>query len=414
MNASSAIARRAGFWAACFTLLLGVRLCHVNVLWVDEAYGIAAARRMLEGAALYRDVWFDKPPLYAWIYLLWDAKTGLPLRIGGALFALLCCWLAGRATTKLFGPREGLFAAAGMAFFLAFDHPFALLSLGPDLLLIPFALGTVWALVANRPILAASCAAAGLLANAKALLLLPLVLFWLPRAWYRILPAYAITAAAVCLMARGWLEPVWAWGALYASDSAVANPIFEGLKRTANWAGFHSALVICAAVYFLRNCAQRMHLAAWLALGLAMVAAGARFFPRYYFALLPILVVAAAAGVCLIPRRWRLAILILTLAIPAIRFGERHIATLREEPSAMRDLALWADCRDAATTIRSLAHPGDTLFVWGYRPELNVLAALPGATPFLDSQPLTGVIADRHLTNAQPTARKLAERNRKR
>ncbi len=409
-----ASAGRAGFWAACGALLAAVRLCHVHVLWVDEAYGIAAARRILEGAALYRDIWFDKPPLYAWIYLLWDAQTGWPLRVGGTLFCLLCCWLAERVATRIFGPREGLFAAAGMAFFLAFDHPFALLSLAPDLLLIPFALGAVWALASHRPALAATCAAAALLANSKALLLLPLVLFWQFADWKRILPAYTLTAAAVWLAANGWLEPVWQWGRLYSADSSVAHPVAEGIKRTANWAGFHSALVIGAAVYFLRKSPRRWHLAAWLALALAMVAAGARFFPRYYFALLPVLVVAAARGVCLIPFRWRTVILTVTLAVPALRFGSRDIAILRAEPAAMRDLALWEDCRDAAVQIRALARPGDSLFVWGYRPELNVLADLPGATPFLDSQPLTGVIADRHLINSQPTAPAIAERNRRR
>ena len=389
-----------------------MRLCHLHVLWVDEAYGLAAARRILDGAALYRDFWFDKPPLYAWVYLLGDALTGWPLRVGGALFALLCCWLAARAATTLFGPREGWFAAAGMAFFLAFDHPVAMVSLAPDFLLIPFALCAVWAIAANRPTLAAVCAAAGLLANVKALLLLPLLLFWRPAGWRRILPVYAVTAAAVWLAANGWREPVWEWGFVYARDGLFANSFAEGLRRTANWAGFHGALVIGALLYFVRKDAQRWRLAVWLALGLAMVAAGGRFFPRYYLALLPVLVVAAARGVCLLPRRASAVLLALTLAVPAVRFGARHIATLRANPAAMRDLALWADCRDAAARIRSLAHPGDTLFVWGFRPELNVLADLPGATPFLDSQPLTGVIADRHLTNSHPTAPALAERRR--
>ena len=213
-------------------------------------------------------------------------------------------------------------------------------------------------------------------------------------------------------MAGGWREPVWEWGALYSRNSFVANPVLEGLKRTANWAGFHAALVIFAAVYFTRKEAQRWRLAVWLVLGLVMVAAGARFFPRYYLALLPVLVVAAARGVCLVPRRWRAVLLAIALAVPAVRFGGRHIATLRADPSAMRDLALWADCREAAARIQSLAHPGDTLFVWGYRPELNVLARLPGATRFLDSQPLTGVLADRHLSDARPTAPSLARRHR--
>ena len=60
------------------------------------------------------------------------------------------------------------------------------------------------------------------------------------------------------------------------------------------------------------------------------------------------------------------------------------------------------DSRAAAALTRRLAQPGDTLFVWGFRPELYVYTGLPAATPFLDSQPLTGVPADRHLTQSVP------------
>lgn len=404
--------RGMAFWSACFALILAVRLCHVKILWVDEAYGLAAARRVLEGAALYRDIWFDKPPLYAWICLAWNAGTGWPLRLAGALFVLLCCWLAMQTAAKLFGPREGWYAAAGMAFFLSFDHPVAIMSLAPDLLLIPFTLAAVWSIVANRPLLAGACAAAGLLANAKALLLLPLILFWRPRAWNRILPAYATAAALVWLAAGDWGESVWEWGMLYSRDSFVVNPLEEGLKRTAGWAGFHAALVVGAAIYFARQNARRWTMAFWIALGLVQVAAGARFFPRYYLVLLPILTVAAARGVCQLSPRWRAAILIITLAVPAVRFGGRHIGTLRGEAAAMRDLSLYSDCQEAAGKIRSLARPGDTLLVWGYRPELNVLAGLRGATPFLDSQPLTGVLADRHLVVSRPTVPLVARRHR--
>jgi hypothetical protein len=79
----------------------------------------------------------------------------------------------------------------------------------------------------------------------------------------------------------------------------------------------------------------------------------------------------------------------------------------------MRDLALFTDAREAAAEIRRMARPGDTLLVWGYRPELNVMAGLPGATRFIDSQPLTGVIADRHLTVSTPSAPALAARFRR-
>jgi hypothetical protein len=49
-----------------------------------------------------------------------------------------------------------------------------------------------------------------------------------------------------------------------------------------------------------------------------------------------------------------------------------------------------------------MAKSGDTLFVWGYRPEAYAYTRLPAATMYLDAQPLTGVPADRHLTQSTP------------
>jgi len=414
MKAFSLSLRQAAFWAGCFTLVLAVRLCHSSVLWADEAYGIAAARRILEGASLYRGFWFDKPPLYAWIYLLWGAQTGWLLRLGGALFVLVCCWLAYRAASALFSPREGYWAAAAMAFFLSFDHPVAVLSLAPDLLLIPFALASIWFCASGRPAWAGVFAAAGLLANAKALFLLPVLLIWSPGAWRRIVLGYSCAVPLVWVLARGWWEPVWLWGFQYSRNTLVADPFLEGLRRTANWTGFHAALALAAAVFFLKSEALRWRIGLWLLLSLAAVFAGARFFPRYYLVLLPPLAVAAARGVCLLRRRWIAALLLLALLVPVVRFGGKHLATLRRQPAGMRDLILFEDSRQAASEIRSLARPGDTLLVWGYRPELNVLAGLPGGAPFLDSQPLTGVLADRHLHEHRPALPQIAARNRQR
>lgn len=413
MKPFSAVWRQAAFWLACFALLVAVRLCHVDVLWVDEAYGMAGARRILEGATLYRDIWFDKPPLYAWIYLAWGAETGWPLRLGGALFALLCCALAFQTAQALFGRREGYAAAGLLAFFLSFDHPSSLISLAPDLLLVPFTLAAIWAAQANRPLAAGLVAAAGLLANAKALVLFPLLLLWKPRTAWRIGAAYVAGGLAVWIAAGDWWGPVWEWGVLYSRQSLFANPVAEGVVRTLNWAGFHGALVLGSILYFSRGGEGRVRLLALLGVGLVMTVAGLRFFPRYYFALLPALTLAAARGVCLPRGRWMTAALVVALVVPAVRFGTRHLATWQADPRAMRDLAMEADAREAALLIRRLAKPGDTLLVWGYRPEINVLAGLPGATRFLDSQPLTGVIADRHLTVSTPAAPELAASHRR-
>src|SRR5260370_22810150 len=67
------------------------------------------------------------------------------------------------------------------------------------------------------------------------------------------------------------------------------------------------------------------------------------------------------------------------------------------------------DSRGAADRI---GHDG-TLLVWGYRPDIFAYTRMPAGTRFLDSQPLTGVLADRHLTNSEAAAPELAAANRR-
>jgi hypothetical protein len=61
----------------------------------------------------------------------------------------------------------------------------------------------------------------------------------------------------------------------------------------------------------------------WLALSLAGVAAGFRFFPRYYFLLLPVMVIAGARGLALLDGKWKVAALALLL-IPLARFARKY------------------------------------------------------------------------------------------
>jgi len=136
----------------------------------------------------------------------------------------------------------------------------------------------------------------------------------------------------------------------------------------------------------------------WLLLALLAVSTGLRFFPRYYFQLLPVLVLLAARGFILLGRKREIVALL--LLIPLARFGPTYFTALHN--STWRDTAMDQDSRAAAALTRQLAQPGDTLFVWGYRPELYVYTGLPAATIYLDSQPLTGVPADRHLTQSEP------------
>jgi hypothetical protein len=201
-------------------------------------------------------------------------------------------------------------------------------------------------------------------------------------------------------------DQVWRWGAAYSRDTPLASPVREGLVRTLAWCGFQSTAV-AGAVWCCWRERSRV-LLPWLALSLVMVCLGLRFSPRYYLVLLPPLVLAGARGLALMPARVRWGVLALLL-IPAGRFGPRLLNT-----ADWADTAMNRDSAAAARWISGLAKPGDTILVWGYRPDILVYTRLPLGAPFLDSQPLTGVIADRHLTQSKPTFPELATRNRAR
>jgi hypothetical protein len=384
-----------------FAGILITRLCHLRVLWVEEAYPAAAARQMLNGKALYRDIWFDKPPLSAWTYLLWGAQTGWPLRIAGAIFIFLCCLAVFVFAREVWSEREGLAAAALLGFCLTFGVPSAVIPLAPDLLmLLPHTLAVFFAW-RGRSLSSGLFAGVALLVNSKAVFVLAACLLW---AGPLVLVGFAIPAIASFLwFGRAYWEQVWQWGALYSSHGFAWQ---TGFIRTLNWSGFQAALVLGAAFFLWKE--KNWRWLAWALISFCAVAAGWRFFPRYYFQLLPPLVLMSARGFVLLQgRRW---VMLALLAIPLVRFGPRYVELAIHPAAPWSDRALELDSQAAA----KLIGPDGTLLVWGYRPDIFVLSGLPAGTPFLDSQPLTGVIADRHLTNSDSAAPELAKRNRQR
>lgn len=382
--------------------LAAARLCHVGVLWTEEGLPMAAALQVLGGRTFYRDVWFDKPPAAALVPLLWGAHTGWPLRLCGAAYILGCCWLAWRFARDCWGPREAGWAAFLTAFFLTFWIPSAVMPLAADLLLLAPHLAAVHLAWRGRAFLSGVVAGLALLVNAKALFVAAVCLLWVWRA----APRFALGFVMPNLLAVGWLwaagaleaywQQVWQLGFLYSGHTFVGNPLREGLVRTLGWLGFHSAAAIAAGWWWWKGRDEdRWKLAAWGAIGMAAVAAGWRFFPRYYFFLLPVLVLAGARGFTLLGR-WRVALLVL-LTIPLIRFGPRYAMLAGDLDPRWRDVEMDRDSRAAARILGAMARPGETLFVWGYRPDLYVYTRMPAAARFLESQPLSGVLADRHL-----------------
>ena len=388
-----------------FALLLAARLCHVEILWAEETLPLAAAQQMRAGKVLYRDVWFDKPPAVPLLYRALAGEAGWVLRTAGALYALLCCWIAFAFARDLWGECEGRWAAALLGFFLVFDFPSSVIPLAADLLMLAPHMAAVWMAWKRRPLWAGALAGVAFAVSPKGLFVLAVCACWAPS------PALAAGFAAVTGIASaglwsagalaGYWDEVWRWGRVYAGTTFVEDPLRNGLLRTLNWAGFHLALVIAAVPGWrdLRGRGLRAQWIAWLGLSLVGAAAGLRFFPRYYFQLLPVVVLLAARGFAL-AKGWRVCLLAALLAVPLVRFAPNYYTAARG--GEWRDTAMDRDSWAVARLLNGAAHAGDSLFVWGYRPEIYVYSHLPAASRFLDSQPLTGVPADRHLTQSVP------------
>jgi hypothetical protein len=376
---------------------------------------------MQAGKTLYRDIWFDKPPLLPAAYLLWRVNPGWPLRLACALYALLACALAYRFAGDLWGRTEARWAAALMAFFLTFDTPSSVTPLAADLLMLAPHLAAVYLAWRGRAFWSGLVAGVAFAINSKGLFVLAVCALWS----YRSLPALLAGFATPSLGIVAWLwsaqalgpyyQEVWKWGRIYAARTFVEDPVRNALARTASWMGFHAALVI-GAIWFWRagGGENRWRWAAWLGLSFIAVAAGWRFFPRYFFQILPVMVLLGARGICLLPRTARVSIVLVALMVPLIRFGPRYFLLARDLAAGREhnwaDVAMDRDSREVAAITRSLK--AGPLFVWGFRPELYIYTGLPAATRFLDSQPVTGVPADRHLVDSTPVAPELAVVNR--
>ena len=383
-----------------------LRLCFAGVLWSDEDYHMAAAIQILHGKLPYRDFWYDKPPLAALYYLLMGALPGLILRLWDAAYILLCCFLAYKLAKAWWGEAEGRLAALFVAFFTTFYLPAAVIPFAPDALLIAPHLAAIYFARQGRAWAAGLVCGLGFWINVKAVFVVAACAIW-------VLPSLLAFGACVALGALvlaatgalpGYWEQVWAWGLAYAPGAPVPHPFALAAERIGHWLGFHAALALTwlnGVWHEARS--ERWKLVAWLAISFAAVCFGNHFAPRYFFQMLPPLAVVGARGAVLaFQQRKRLATAAVTLLllVPLVRFAPRYVRMAAHEPWG--DIALNLDSQQVAWQINSQKRPADTLFVWGYRPDMYVYTRLSSASRFWDSQPLTGVAADRHLTALEP------------
>jgi hypothetical protein len=391
-------------------------LAHLRLLWADEDYHLAAAIQILHAKVPYKDFWYDKPPLSALYYLVIGAHWGWPLRLLDAAYILTACFLCYQLGRWLWSELEGMAAALLFAFFTTFYLPSTVIPFAADaVMIVPHIAAIVFA-AKRQPLWAGVCSGIAFLANTKALFIVLVCSIWLWPDWLLLVAGFAIPvgagAAGLYLLGAwpGYVQQVWRWGLIYAQGSPVLHPFSVGLTRTADWLGFHAALALGVLFAFTRfSRREKFLIGSWLAFSFAAVCLGTRFAPHYYLQLLPGMVIAAARGLVLAGRQYRTQVSVICavcLTVPLIRFGPRYLSLASQDALGIRpvnwsDVNLDLDSQDVASLVRKVVRPSDTLFVWGYRPDIYVYSRLIAPGLFWDSQPLTGVPADRHLTAAE-------------
>jgi hypothetical protein len=414
------------FFAALFAITLILRLCHSHLLWPDEDYHLAAANQLLRGKMLYRDLWYDKPPLSALTYAIIGAPTGWPLRLFDALWILAICAVAFRFVREMLGETQGLVAAGLIAFFLNFDLPGGIVPIAPDFFMILPHLLAIWCAWKSKPLAAGGWCGIAFLFNPKGVFVLATcaILLWrsLPLLFLGFLIPNAVAMAT--LFAQGaagpYIEQVWKWGLLYAKTPPAASTVTDGIRRTLDWFGFHAALILGAVICWWKARTRAAgFLAVWAIVSLIAVVSGARFSNRYFLQLLPVLAIASACGLShgeALQRRIVILIAGAALLVPLVRFGARYTILARDLASSHEtqwsDAVLDRDSRAVSAWLEAHKQPSDTLFIWGYRPDIFAYTRMPMASIFWDSQPLTGVPADRHLGESVSLMPEWAVRNR--
>src|SRR5271154_5521686 len=170
--------RRGLIFAGIAAVVIATRLCHSSVLWADDNLPLAAAMEVARGKVLYRDVWFDKPALVAWIDLLWGARAGVFLRLAGAAYVLAVAAAAWQFARSKWSEQEGTFAAFFAAFFLTFGLPSAVIPLASDMLLVLPHMAAVYFAWRGRAFLSGAAAGVGLLCSSKAVFVLAVCALW--------------------------------------------------------------------------------------------------------------------------------------------------------------------------------------------------------------------------------------------
>jgi len=427
-SAKLSIRRYDTLFLACFAAIIAItfllRIWYAGNLYQDDGLWFTAAEEILRGKALYREIFFDKPPVlplvYAALFNLFGAHI-LTIRLFTICYSILVSSLLYLSGSHLYDRRTGLVAGLLFAIFSTTYISGDMQSLNTEFLMAPFYIAGAFLLIRScfgrerSGLLAfAGGAMAGIAFQINPKGAFDLIFFALllvvARSWNdaplleyarRAMKLFALAVAglaAASLPFVAWLFAtdsmsryvlyVWKWGFRYSSYYPAARGAEILLHYGTDYFLINNTLLLGLLIIVgitTKRSVQRTNrlegesreffntdlvLLLWFAVSFAGVAAGGRFFAHYYFQIIP--------GLCLIGSRgllelfrWSKSRNRIANAAVLILLTSGFGYTLVRTHSETADLALsWMqgrpnkinrETRIAAAIVRDIPNPADAV-----------------------------------------------------
>jgi 4-amino-4-deoxy-L-arabinose transferase-like glycosyltransferase len=402
----------------------------------DQGEFATIGRGLLQGKTPYVDLWNPKPPAVFYVYagaMTLFGPTAPALRLLDLLAAPVLLWAAWRIGLRAGGERVGLWAALLLGVFY-FTEIFWTLTQNDGLVLVPMMLGMVAALKASdggarSP---AWALGSGLLAGGAIGFKYPFALFagaaalayglMSARLRWKDVAGFIAGLLAALAAGTGVMIASGAWDALLESARVTSAYTALGLNLADFGAAMTTALgfrwgqwgllFVLAAAGIVAGLWPRITperrqrrmawaLVGWLCTGFAIMAMQAKGYDYHWLPMLPPLALLGGIGAAALTRRlpnqaqvaaalllWALAMIaVWRLALPYFSGAQDRIAYFDQFQAGEFNAG---ESQRVIDYLRARTTPGDSLTIWGFRPEVYFLSGLNPATRFIFQFPLVG------------------------
>lgn len=442
---------RAGFTIG----LVSVAIVAIAVRWHlmgqpldrDEGFYAYVAQRLLDGGVPFRETFSDKPPIAFFIYAVFFGLFGQSawaIHFGGALWVASSSVLMALLARRLFGPVSGI--AAGLYYAItSAEASYQGSSINLELLLTPFALGSL--VLLTRPVIThANVAAAGgllglsLLTKQQAIghavfAAVWLLVAWLSRSPRRLLDqfqqqglligsALAVFGVSVlgfwlCHSLYEYIDGVLLWNLRTYVPHEAASAAFGNFRDNFLGIALANPLLYLAAFIGLvisarRPDAVRWFVPIWLVANAAAICIGWRFYRHYFLLTQPGIVLLASCAIgraieCSLASRSRIGAIgvqLVCLAMIAspllIQRGYFFGWSAWEHVRQLYGAESFAVSPQLAHYVAERSSPGDSIYVHGSEPQIYFYAHRRCAIRYAFIPPLTarGAAAERRQQQA--------------